>query len=134
MFLPLMDIKATLEPWHSPFALAVLELLDGVAEHVLQGAAEGHAVLLVHVEGQDARHQRCGRRGRRQTSDGGLEMARLNCMNCTHTHTAGLEDGGGISSVGATPSAGPGLTRRDNGPLSAVRASVPQTRVDHRAP
>lgn len=47
---------------HSPFALAVLELLDGVAEHVLQRAAEGHAVLLVHVEGQDARQQRCRRK------------------------------------------------------------------------
>lgn len=74
MFLASTDIKA--QPSHSPFALAVLKLLDCVAKHVLQRAAEGHGVLLVHVEGQDARQQRCGWRGRRRVSEGSLKTAR----------------------------------------------------------
>lgn len=54
----------------SPFPLAVLELLHGVAEHVLYRPAERHPVLLVHVKEQQTRWQHCGGRkahGQKQT-------------------------------------------------------------------
>lgn len=43
----------------SPFPLAVLKLLHGVAKHVLQRPVERQAIFLVNVEGQHTGQQRC---------------------------------------------------------------------------
>ena len=57
----------------SPFPLAVLKLLHGVPEHVLQRTVERQRVLRVHVEGEDAGQQRCREEERPQVR----EMAKV---------------------------------------------------------